>query len=74
MPFPFPTADTRFRLTFIVDDSIVFTVEKNADGPNHALERAIRHLERERHEIGLAPYDKLGLMEITVIETNTRPS
>lgn len=68
MPFPFSTADKRYRLTFIGPEG-VFVCEKNADGPNHALERAIRQMEREK----VNP-EGVRLSEIELIEAGTVPN
>jgi hypothetical protein len=65
--FPFPTADKRYRIVFALEDGM-FECEKNADGPNHALERAQRHLIRERFE-GQQPIGgSIDLLSMELIE------
>lgn len=72
-PFPFPTASTRFKMVFALDDGM-FECEKNADGPNHALERAHRHIARERLEQGGSLQDlHAQLLTMEVIATGTKP-
>lgn len=64
MGFPFPTADKRYRIVFALEDGM-FECEKNADGPNHALERAQRQLLRERFA---SKQDLAGNVDLVAME------